>query len=247
MVVPSISFLGLVVAPFLLVTLYGYFRVQRLRDVLDPDWQLLAEFGAALRAFMHSAGHDAKALAAMVALAPDIEPLVFGFHRAAHPTVPPGIEPFAPPMAAAVGVSAPALVAVPREELFAHLENLPRAYDAPATNPAAAAELARLENLRGQVLGAEWLLQSEMQRLAREDASLNAWLCEGAAGILLVFCGHLGEGSLSARTRRRMLEADPRFQGIVRTLMFLAMAVGVGMILFGTLRLAAALRATQGT
>jgi hypothetical protein len=247
MIAPSISLLGLVVAPFLLVTLYGYFRVQHLRDVLDADWQLLIEFGAALRALTQSAGHDARALAAMVALSPDIEPLVFGFHPAAHPVVPPGIEPYAPPVAQAAGEPAAAPPALPREALFAQLENLPRAFDAPATNPAAPAELARLENLRGQIVGAEWLLQSEMQRLAHGEANLNAWLFEGAAGIVLVFCGHLGEGSLSARTRRRMLEADPRFRTAVRTLVLLAMTVGLGLILSTFLRLAKAFRTTPGT
>ena len=43
---------------------------------LKGDWRPVVEFGAALKRFMQSAGHDAAALAAMEQLAPGVEPLV---------------------------------------------------------------------------------------------------------------------------------------------------------------------------
>jgi len=182
------------VAPVFLVALYGFYRIQRMQDVLAPDWQILVEFGAALRALVQSAGHDARALAAVVALAPDVEPLVFGFR--------------APAASAALGP----------EVLFADLANLPRAWDDPATRPEAAAERARVENLQGQVLGAEWLLESERTRLARAEGRLPAWLNEGAAGCLLAVIVPWTGGARSARTRRRMCDADPRFRLAARVL-----------------------------
>ncbi len=213
--------------PWIVLALYGLFRIQRMQDVLKPDWDILAEFGAALQSFTQKGGRDPGALAAMEALAPDVAPLVFGFHPAAHRPVPAGIEPFPAPAAPAPGAPAADLRPFAPAVLFGRLADLAHAWDDPAANPAATGERARLENLRGQVVAADWLLQSEMQRLSRAEGNVNAWLKEGVAGFLLAFAAPFGPPDVAARTRRRMLEADPRFQGLTRVGTFGLMALGI--------------------
>jgi hypothetical protein len=201
----SIAALGLAIALFLLIALTGFHRIRRLRDVLDPDGLILAEFAAALRAFQASAGHDMKALQSLLALAPDVEPLVD---------------------------------ASPRDVLFEGLESLPRAYDDPAGNPQAGAERTRLASMQAQVEGAERLLEGERARIANREGSLRAWLYEGAAGAVLVAWATGGEARLAARTRRRRLEADPRFRWTVRALLVLALLAGLVLAFAGLWTLA---------
>jgi len=179
----------------------GRWRLSTMRDELDPDWQGMVAFGAALRAFTQSGGKDAKALAALVALAPDIEPLVLGAHAS-------------------------------RDALFAHLETLPLAFGDPATEPTAT-ERRRLENLRGQVLGAEWLLQTEMKQLSQKDTRLNSWVALGVSGVLLFLVGRSGARTAAQRTRRRSLELDPRFAIAVRVAVAI-LFVGSFLLAFGS-------------
>src|SRR5262249_13843902 len=157
--------LGLAVAPLLLLALYGFFRLRRMRDVLDPDWRILVEFGGALRALSDAAWHDPRALRAVIALAPDVEALLLT----------PGSSPLADrlePLARPPGAP-------------------PSATPSPAPDPTGAGHLD-LAGLREQVFAAERLLQAEMKRLNASEASLSAWFREGVSGIVLFFAGSLG-------------------------------------------------------
>jgi hypothetical protein len=209
-----LTFLAAIMLP-VWAAILGRWRLSNMQDELDPDWQELVAFGAALRAFTQSAGHDAKALTAMVTLAPDIEPLVFGAHAPPHRAVPPGIEPYPPPAALESSAPAAPMIGAPRQLLFAHLETLPQAFGDPAQE-AVATEKSRLEDLRGQVLGAEWLLQTEMKKLSQKDTDVNAWVWLGVSGALLFLVGRGGGRTAAQRTQRRTLELDPRFETLVR-------------------------------
>jgi hypothetical protein len=182
--------------------LVGRWRIVNLKSDLEPDWRRLVDFGAALRIFMQSAGHDAASLATMTALAGDVAPLVLG--------------------AAPEGA--------PARALFANLATAPAAFGDPAA-ATTRAERTRLDDLRGQVMGAEWLLQAEMKRLARQESEFGAWVSFGVSGLLLALLGRAGERTAAERMRRRTLEIDPRFAMATRVGVVLLYALALGLVL----------------
>jgi hypothetical protein len=162
--------------------LVGRWRIVNLKSDLEPDWRCLVDFGAALRIFMQSAGHDA---------APE---------------------------------------GAPARALFANLATAPAAFGDPAA-ATTRAERTRLDDLRAQVMGAEWLLQAEMKRLARQESEFGAWVSFGVSGLLLALLGRAGERTAAERMRRRTLEIDPRFAMATRVGVVLLYALALGLVL----------------